>query len=57
MDEVTCPRCDRMWTIDTEQAVAIKKRRKCIVCIIELKENIKMDPYEFEREVLQGDGK
>lgn len=42
-----CPVCKREWPQDCEQGRAIVLRNKCIVCIAESDENIKIDPYEF----------
>ena len=44
---VRCDQCDRYWPAGCEQAVAIRKRGKCIVCLVEFGEHFSMDPYEF----------
>lgn len=42
-----CPVCDRQWPERSEQGLAVQKRGKCIICIVEAGQNICMDPYEF----------
>ena len=52
-DEVImCPHCDREYLLDSEQFRAIKKRGKCIPCIIldPFEPKIQMNPYEFGEE-------
>ena len=44
---VRCDRCGHDWPAGCEQAVAIRKRGKCIVCLIALGEHFSMAPYEF----------
>lgn len=44
---VRCDLCEREWPAGCEQAVAIRKRGKCIVCLVALGEHFSMDPYEF----------
>jgi hypothetical protein len=44
---VRCAVCKREWPKGCEQTVAIRKRGKCIVCLIELREPFSMEPYEF----------
>lgn len=46
-DGLSCPICKREWPMNCEQTRAIKQRGKCIVCIVEAKERIAMNPYEF----------
>lgn len=48
---VRCEHCERVWPRGCEQAVAIRKRGKCICCIVKLGERIEMDPYEFPAEI------
>jgi len=44
---VRCDRCGCDWPAGCEQAVAIRKRGKCIVCLVAMGEHFSMDPYEF----------
>jgi hypothetical protein len=46
----SCLECGRDWPSGTEQAIAIQKRGKCIVCITEAGERICMEPYEFSQQ-------
>ena len=45
--DVRCDRCGCDWPAGCEQAVAIRKRGKCIVCLVAMGEHFSMDPYEF----------
>ena len=45
-----CPVCKRKWPTGCEQAIAVEKRGKCIVCLIANDEHIEMNPYEFQTE-------
>ena len=47
---VRCPTCSREWPAGCEQAVAIRKRGECIVCLIAHGEKWCKDPYEFDSE-------
>lgn len=47
---VQCGTCEREWPVGCEQAVAIRKRGCCIVCLIAQGAHFSMDPYEFERD-------
>lgn len=42
-----CPVCKKEWKLETEQSIAIRKRGKCIDCLIKNNEHIEMEPYEF----------
>lgn len=44
---VRCPKCNHEWEEGCEQEVAIRKRGKCIGCVVDAKERIEMEPYEF----------
>ena len=44
---VRCPVCAHDWPAGCEQAVAIRKRGRCIVCLVARGEHFSMYPYEF----------
>ena len=50
VESVECPKCHLNWVKGCEQAIAIRKRGKCIACLVSDREEFCMDPYEFARE-------
>lgn len=55
MDSTVCKRCKREWSIDSEQAAAIRLYGQCIVCCVELErtENYEWSISEVQAERLK----
>jgi hypothetical protein len=48
INKYECPCCHKEYSEMTEQGQAIKKRGKCIACLVVRGEKIQFNPYEFE---------